>query len=364
MRFKRAALLAAGLTGLRGVLALWKRRRTEDDTSLKDQVVLITGSSRGLGFLLAQEFAREGCRLVLCARDASELEHAQAQLEQQGADVIAIPCDVSDRAQVDELVQEAVASRGSIDILVNNAGIIQVGPVETMTIEDFENALGTMFWGTLYPTLAVLPDMLTRTYGRIVNVTSIGGKVSVPHLLPYNAAKFAAVGLSEGLRAELAHKGITVTTIVPGLMRTGSYLNALFNGQHENEFTWFSLGSSLPFITMNAEQAAREIVHATKQGESEYILTLPARLLALVHGVFPGVTAQVLGLVARFLLPGADRSDTVTERGMEIQEYLETPRRQLLNVLTTLGRQGARRTNQHPGPTSTIDASIGAGDSH
>lgn len=100
--------------------------------------------------------------------------------------------------------------------------------------------------------------MRARRRGRIVNITSIGGKVGMPHLLPYTCAKFATVGLSEGLRAELGREGIRVTTIVPGLMRTGSHLKAMFRGQHEQEFTWFSLGASLPLVSMGAERAARQ----------------------------------------------------------------------------------------------------------
>src|SRR5450759_4776995 len=119
-----------------------------------------------------------------------------------------------------------------------------------MEVAYFELAMDVMYWGVLYPTLAVLPQMREHKRGRIVNITSIGGKVSIPHLLPYNSAKFAAVGLSEGLRAELAMDGVTVTTIVPGLMRTGSHINAYFKGKQEREYTWFALGASLPVISM------------------------------------------------------------------------------------------------------------------
>ena len=115
---------------------------------------------------------------------------------------------------------------GHIDILVNNAGEIMVSPFENLTTADFERAMAVMFWGTLYTTLAVLPSMKARGQGRIVNVTSIGGKVSVPHLLSYSCAKAAAVAFSNGLRNEVRQFGIDVTTIIPGLMRTGSHVNA------------------------------------------------------------------------------------------------------------------------------------------
>lgn len=346
---RRGVLLAAGLgLGLLGREALLRL----GEADLHGQVALITGGSRGLGFLLAREFAREGCRIVTCARDEPELERARIDLEQQGADVLAIRCDIADRQQVESLVAEATRRFGRIDILVNNAGIIQIGPIQTMTLRDFEDAMGVMFWGVLYPTMAVLPQMLARQGGRIVNVTSIGGMVSVPHLLPYNCAKYAAVGFSEGLRAELPDHGIVVTSIVPGLMRTGSYLNALFKGRQEAELAWFSLGASLPFISMDAERAARQIVKATKRGESERILSIPANLLARLHGLFPGTTADLLGLVNRVLLPPPDGAGTATARGMEVQERA---RSRLLDALTALGRTSARRFHQYPGPLATLE---------
>src|SRR5581483_5724484 len=152
-----------------------------------------------------------------------------------------------------------------VDILVNNASIIQVAPVEALGPREFQHAMAVNFWGVVHPTLAGLPRMRARRRGRIVTITSIGGKVSVPHLLPYGAAKFAAVGFSEGLRAELARDGISVTTIVPGLMRTGSILNAVFKGPHRAEFAAFSVLGSLPLVSMDAERAARQIVAATRR---------------------------------------------------------------------------------------------------
>ncbi len=316
---------------------------------LTDQVVLITGGSRGLGFLLAGEFARQGCRVVICARDESELERARLDLEGQGADVLAVQCDVTDPSEVERMVRRAGKRFGRVDILVNNAGTIQVGPVESMTAQDFEESMRLMFWGVLYPTLTVLPDMLERKGGRIVNITSIGGKVSMPHLLPYNCAKFAAVGLSEGLRAELKRDGIRVTTIVPGLMRTGSFLNAFFKGRQEKEFRWFSLGAALPLISMDARRAARQIVHATRRGQAERVLSVPATALAEFHGRFPGLTADLLGLANRLMLPVAEGGRPELARGMEIRARA---RSSVLGAFTRMGLKAAERLNQYPGPAA------------
>lgn len=343
---KKAALTLAGAAaGVAATRAWLQRRRT---CSLENKVVLITGGTRGLGYLLAEAFADEGARLAICARDERELERARAQLAHKGADVFAKACDVADKEQVEKLVEAASGHYGRIDVVVNNAGIIQVGPLESLRIEDFEQALGVMYWGPLHTTRAVLPQMKARGDGQIVNITSIGGKVSIPHLLPYNSAKFAAVGLSEGLRAELQKDGIFVTTIVPGLMRTGSYLNALFKGHEEREFTWFALGASLPVISIDARRAARQIVSATKRREPVRVLSIPARLLALFHALFPGVTVDILELVNHHVFPGPNGTQKQPVLGREAAAEMEETQRQVVDYLTTLGRRAAYRNNQIP----------------
>ena len=334
-----AAGLGLALAG-REVLA---RLREAD---LHGQVAVVTGASRGLGFLIARELAREGCRLAICARDEAELERARQDLAGRGAEVLPVPCDVSDRAQVERFISAVMERYGRVDLLVNNAGIIQAGPLEAMTLTDFEDAMGVMYWGVVYPTLCVLPQMRARGSGRIVNITSIGGKVSPPHLVPYNGAKFAAVGFSEGLRAELARDGVSVTTVVPGMMRTGSALNAFFKGEGEKEFGWFAPFASLPFISIDAERAARQIVKAAKRGEGEIILTLPAALGVRFHGLFPGLTADLFGLANR-VLPTAE-GPTPAERGMEVHQRVRSP---IFDSLIAWTLSAARRFNQHPGAT-------------
>jgi NAD(P)-dependent dehydrogenase (short-subunit alcohol dehydrogenase family) len=342
----RSLLLAsAGL----GLALAGRRLLARPEADLTGEAALVTGGSRGLGFLLARELARQGCRVAICARDETELDRARADLLQDGAEVVALRCDVADQEQVKRTVDEAARQFGGLDILVNDAGIIQVGPLDEMTVEDFHQAIDVMYWGVVYPTLAALQRMRERRHGRIVNITSIGGKVSVPHLLPYGAAKFAAVGFSQGLRAELAGTGISVTTIVPGLMRTGSHLNALFKGRQEQEFTWFGLGASLPLISMDAERAARQVVSAMRRGEAERTLTVPATLLATFHGIAPGLTADILGLVNRIVLPAPGGAGTEVNRGMTIEERSPSAVR---DALTGWGRDAAERLHQYPGPAN------------
>jgi NAD(P)-dependent dehydrogenase (short-subunit alcohol dehydrogenase family) len=222
---RRPALALAAAGAMVAVAARFIGR-----ASLERRTVLVTGGSRGLGFLIARECARGGARVVICARDLAELERARAALAREGHRITAIACDVSGRAAVTSMIDQVTRTLGGIDVLVNNAGVIEVGPFETMTLDDFARAMDVMFWGMLHTTTAVLPQMRARGGGRIVNVTSIGGRIAVPHLAPYSAAKFAAVGLSEGLRAELAGSGVRVLTVTPGLMRTGSHVAGALQG--------------------------------------------------------------------------------------------------------------------------------------
>ncbi len=340
---KQTALLAAAGIGIGlAARAAWRRISERDISS---QTVLITGGSRGLGLAMAQEFLDQGCRLALCARDQTELEQARLKLTRQGAEGLTIPCDVTDRAQVAHLIETVTQHYGRIDILVNNAGVIGVGPAQNMTAQDFEEAMQTDFWGVLNPTLAVLPQMRERQRGCIVNISSVGGKISVPHLLPYSCAKFAVTGLSEGLRAELKRDRISVTTICPGTMRTGSHYHAEFKGNTAQEFNWFSAAASIPGLSISAERAAREIVQAAKRGDAERILGLDVTLAALLHGVAPGLTTDLFGVVNQTLLPAPSEDDTEKKTGSEIEPDDPSPIR---DKVTTLGRSAAERLNEHP----------------
>ena len=322
---KRLAAVAAAAFAAEKIV----KRATALD--LHGRRAVVTGGSRGLGFALARELREHGARVAICARGEEQLFRAQAKL---GDDVVAIPCDVSDRAQVEAFIDEV----GPVDLLINNAGVIAVGPWQTQTREDFREMMDIQFWGVVHTTLAVLPSMIDRGGGRIANITSIGGKVSVPWLLPYNSAKFAAVGFSEGLRAELAGTGVKVTTVVPGLMRTGSFLAAYFKGDRAAlEYSLFAPLSGTPATTVSAERAARRIVAAVRRGDPEVTLGLHAKLAARAAGIAPGAVQTALSLVAR-ALPEVRGTERV--RGSE----LDSPVDDL--PVTGPGRRAAERLNQ------------------
>lgn len=330
-------LLTAGAAAFVG----WRLLRRIREIDLEDRLVLITGGSRGLGLAMAREFAREGARIVICSRDRKELEAAVRHLDALGAEGFAVRCDVSEPHQVARMVRRITRRHGPIDVLVNNASIVQVGPVGAMDVEDFQAAMAVNFMGTLLPTLEVLPGMRERGSGRIVNITSIGAGVSVPHLLPYNSSKAAALGFSEGLRAELAREGIRVTTVMPGLMRTGGPAHARFKGDPPSEFAWFSVGDATSLTATSARRAARRIVTATRRGEAHLTFTWQARILRLTHALFPGTTADILGAVNRLLPRGEDVREGVL--GMELATAVAP------SWLTTQMNRAAVELNQYEG---------------
>lgn len=298
-----AASVLAVLAGRRAL----RNRRAID---FNRRVVVISGGSRGLGLVMARQLAGEGARLCLLARDEEELARARAQLTSAGGidgsdpEIMTLRCDVRRRADVRAAIDVILDRWSAIDVLINNAGVIQVGPLEHMTREDFENAMATHFWGPLHLMFESVPGMRRRGFGRIVNIASVGGRVAVPHLAPYSASKFALVGLSDAVRTELDQYGIRVTTVSPGLMRTGSPRNANVKGNHEAEYAWFAIADSIPGLTASAERAARDIIDACRHGDPELTISWPAKAARVMSVVAPNALAQALRL-ANDILPRA-----------------------------------------------------------
>jgi NAD(P)-dependent dehydrogenase (short-subunit alcohol dehydrogenase family) len=315
----RVSLLAGAL-----LLGAWLAIRVIRTSrySLRDKVAVITGGSRGLGLVLARHICAQGGSVALIARDPDELARAKVDLAARGGGVLTIECDLLDAGQIQSAVRQIIDRFGRIDILINNAGIIEVGPLQNMTREDFERAMRVHFWAPFELIAKIVPEMRVWGGGRIVNVSSIGGKVAVPHLAPYSASKFALTGFSDAIRAELALDNIHVTTVAPGMMRTGSHVNAKFKGKHDMEFAWFAASAGAPLISMNADRAARKILAACRRAQPSLTLTFAARGAILGNALFPNLTGYVMRLVNRFLPKPSGAEGNQLRGGSEVRRLI------------------------------------------
>jgi NAD(P)-dependent dehydrogenase (short-subunit alcohol dehydrogenase family) len=312
-------VLLLGALGATSAYAISRWMREKNKFDLTGKVVLITGGSRGLGLVLGRLLAAKGARLAICARNTDQLEQARIDLQGHGAEVAAFATDITDTNQVDTLIKDVIRHYGRLDVLINNAGIIQVGPHEAMDIEDFELAMKTNFWAALYTMLKAIPYFKEQGEGRIVNITSIGGKIAVPHLLPYTASKFALVGLSEGLHAELKKHNITVTTVVPGLMQTGSPRNVTVKGNHKAEYAWFKISDSSSILSLKTETAAANIIQALEYGRPEAIFALSAKFASFIQGIAPGWLSQIMAAIDNIL---PDATPAVEQKGYESESFI------------------------------------------
>jgi short-subunit dehydrogenase len=295
------------LAGTSALAAAWfaTRRLSRTDYSFRGRTVVLTGA-RGLALAMARRFADEGAHVWLVARSMDELLSAADELVAGGGWVRTICADIRRPDHVTRIVDTVAAAGERIDVLINNAGTIEVGPVEHAKLEDFQDALATHFWGPLGMIRASLPLLRASGEGRIVNIASIGGRVPVPHLAAYTASKFALVGLSESLRAELKKERVLVTTVTPGLMRTGSYVNVKLRGRHPDELRWFTALSATPLTSMRADRAARMIVEACRHGRATLTPGVQAKLAVLLHALAPNLYASINAMVDRALLPQPD----------------------------------------------------------
>ena len=340
MTTTRQTAVAAGAFALGSALisrALRGSRRIE----FANRSVLITGGSRGLGLLLAREFGRLGARVTIAARDQAELNRAIEDLQDRGIDAASVVCDVTDRNAAEALVRGVIERTGSLDVLVNNAGVMSVGPLEHMTHDDFNEAMAVHFQGPLNTMLEAIPAMRGQG-GRIVNISSIGGKIAVPHMAPYCASKFALVGLSDSLQGELAKDRIYVTTVCPGLMRTGSPFNAWFKGRHRDEFTWFTIAGSMPGLSIDGRTAADRIVRAAQYGDTELVLTWSAKLAILARALAPRAVASATALANRCLPAPSEGRDATWSGWQSLSAWAPSK-------LTVLTERAAEANNELPG---------------
>ena len=291
--------------------ALSRRRRGLD---LEGRVAVVTGGARGLGLAITRALLERGCRVAICGRDEAVLARCVDRHRSKGFTILGQACDVSDPEQVKAFLRTVVDTYGPVDILVNNAAQCYVGPASELDSLDMLLALRNIFWSQFHATMAVLPHMRARRFGRIVNITSIGGKVPIPHQAAYVAAKHAATGWSETLAAELEQDGVTVSTITPPPLRNGAPHPPPNNGHRDRAFTGVAGPLTSRFATISAERVARVVVNAVIHGHHERAVSPLSWLTARAHGLAPNLVGTGLRWIARKLPPAGKPGASSTMR--------------------------------------------------
>ncbi len=309
MRISKRLILAAA------VAAIAARRQLIPRYDVSEKSVLITGGSRGLGLALAAEFLKRGANVTLMARDPAELERAARQLG-AGKRVQTVAGDVTLAEDRSRALAEVTRLHGGLDVLVNNAGLIQSGPLDNMTEADFRQIMEVNAFAPLLFTRLAVPE-LRRRGGRVLMVSSVGGKVAVPHLAPYSVSKFALTGIGQALRAELAGDGVVVTTVCPTVMRTGSPRQAEVKGQYQKEYALFATVDNFPLISLDAGVAARRMVDALVRGDAEAPIGGSAVILKYAQALAPQLTADLLALGTRLLPAPTDSNEAISGKEAE-----------------------------------------------
>jgi NAD(P)-dependent dehydrogenase (short-subunit alcohol dehydrogenase family) len=340
---KKVGAAVAALALGRVAMEVNNRRRA---VRLRGATAVVCGASRGLGRAIAFELGRRGvARIGICARREHDLDGVASELVKMGVHVCAEACDLSRTEEVERFLGSTCARLGQIDVLVTNAATMTLGPVETMSKQDFDDALSSIFYTTLNPVLEVLPSMKQRRRGTIAVITSIGARIGVPHLAPYCAAKAAVMGLAESLRAEVAKDGVHILTVVPGLMRTGSHVHAQIKGDHDLEYAWFGSSATAPVLSIDADRAARRIVSAIARGRAELAFTPEARIAPAVRTLAPGFWSEMIALAARFLpgLPPEHVRANEPREGVDIESTSES---RVVQAVRERGREAVEKNAQ------------------
>ncbi len=228
---------------------------------LSEKVVIITGASSGIGRALAYAFARRAAKIVLVARREERLEAVRREIEPYTSDVLVIPADLSDEAQLQRVVELTLERFGRVDVLVNNAGISLAGWLQDLPPKLVERVLRVNLWAAIRLTQLVLPHMLEQRHGYILNVGSILGRTAAPLFAVYNASKYGLTGFSEGLRRELDRSGVYVTLALPGWTRT-----EMISPEIED------LVRRYGYTVQEADEVAERIVLGLVHGDREIVL--------------------------------------------------------------------------------------------
>ena len=258
------------------------------DPDFRENVVIVTGASSGIGREIALHLAEQGAWLVLAARRADRLEAVAAACRERGGLALVVPTDVSQQEQCQALIAHTIQEYGRLDTLINNAGRTMWSPLEDLqSLQPMEDVMRVNYFGSLYCTYYALPH-LKLTQGRIVAVSSLAGKSGIPDRSGYAASKHAVTGFFDSLRIELAETGVTVTVVYPDYVATETRQRA-----YGPDGTPLGQSPIREEAAMSAETCARQVIQAAARREREEIMSLRGKIGLWVKLIAPGLIDRI-----------------------------------------------------------------------
>ena len=260
---------------------------------LRGKNAVVTGAASGIGRATVVEMAREGMNVVIADIHEAGMEETAARARAQGVKAVAKKTDVSKKEQVKALIDFAIEELGGIDIMMNNAGVASLSEMRDLSLEeDWEWVVGINLWGPIYGCHYVLPHMIQRGSGHIVNMSSAAGIFTIPGSASYCCTKFGVVGMSEVLRSEVARLGIGVTCVCPGIVKTPIAEAIKTRGLKE-----IDLSKVLRYWGQKPQKTAEKILHGVRKNKRLLLPTIDAKIVWFLKRFFPGLSAA-LGLLA------------------------------------------------------------------
>ena len=289
----------------------------------RDKAVVITGASSGIGEDVALGFARQGARVALLARRKSMLEDLASRIASAGGRALAIGCDVTKRAEVDDAIAQATRSFNRLDILVNSAGILIPSEVEKLKLHDLERMMSVNVYGALNAIQSAIPIMRNQGAGSIINIASLAGRRGISPLGGYSATKFAMVGLTEALRMELFGSGIRVSLVMPGVIDTPMASDIAIEDME--------MGQLPSFFKMPVRWVTWAVLAAAAFGLAEVDVPPGSAMAEKITSLFPGVTDAFLSVGSQMMKAAGRFMSNGPKGGVEeskTEQHKESPKAQ------------------------------------
>ncbi len=250
----------------------------------QNKIIVITGASSGIGEATAIEFAKKGASIVLVARREEKLRNVEKKLSKFNINTLVIPCDVSNKPDVEQMAKLVIEKFQRIDVLVNNAGFAIYGSVKDLSVEEIESQMATNYFGMIYCIKKFLPKMIEQNSGHIVNVASVAGSFGLPGIASYCASKFAMLGFSEGLKHELKGTNVGITVVSPIMVKTNFFDHPSFENMPKYSAT-----------SLNSKTVAKAILKASNSSRLEIIVPSVVRGAVWLKHTFPYLINPILG---------------------------------------------------------------------